>query len=323
MRSFWGGGWRVVRLAPAVVAAVVLAGLLPRPAAATAEGPTLSVAPDRLDGSLQCPSVFYAMRNPVLLVHGTATDSRDSWAWNYTHVLPDNGFSVCTVDLPDRALGDIQVSAEYVVHAIRAVAAASGQRVAVIGHSQGNLEVRWALRWWPDLRALVDDVISLGGPHHGASGADQVCLTGSCAAAAQQMRHGARFLAALNAGDETPGDPDYTSVYSATDELVQPPSTAVLDGAVNVEVQDLCPARPVHHGGLLYDYVVYAVVVDALTHPGPARPERLGGDICLDTWMPGVREPLTGNAVLYGPAFLALLHSTAVAQEPPLAAYAA
>jgi triacylglycerol lipase len=307
----------------AVVAAALLVGVLPRPGVA-ADGPTLSVAADRLEGSLSCPGTFSPLRAPVLLVHGTATDSRDSWAWNYTRVLRDLGIPVCTVDLPDRALGDIQVSAEYVVHAIRAVAAASGKRVAVMGHSQGNLEVRWALRWWPDLRPLVDDVISLGGPQHGASGADQVCLTGSCAAAAQQMRHGARFLAALNAGDETPGDSDYTSVFSATDELVQPPSTAVLNGGVNIEVQQLCPGRPVHHGGLLYDFVVYSVVVDALTHPGPARPARLAGDICLHTSMPGVAEPFTGNAVLYGPAFLALVqYQKPVAEEPPLATYAA
>jgi len=30
------------------------------------------------------------------------------------------------------------------------------------------------------------------------------------------MRRGARFLRALNAGDETPGDVDYTSVFSTT-----------------------------------------------------------------------------------------------------------
>ena len=315
-RSRWARGRRWL------TAIAFLAVLAPRPAVAAAAGPTLTVPEERLGSSLSCPARFSTFRNPVLLVHGTATNSRDSWAWNYVGALTDLGFPVCAVDLPERALGDIQVSAEYVVHAIRVVAAASGQQVAVIGHSQGNLEVRWALRWWPDLRPLVSDAVSLGGPHHGATGADQVCIMGSCAAAAQQMRHGARFLAALNAGDETPGDVDYTSVFSATDELVQPPATAVLNGATNVEVQDLCPGRPVHHGGLLDDFVVFSVVFDALTHPGPAAVSRLGGDVCAHAWMPGVAEPLTGNAVLYGPASLAMLHQKTVAHEPALASYA-
>lgn len=301
--------------------AAALALLAPRPVLA-AEGPALSVSQDRLAASLSCPSEFIPGRDPVLLVHGTATDSRDSWSWNYLRALPALGFSVCTVDLPERALGDIQTAAEYVVHAIRAMASASGRPVDVIGHSQGTLEPRWALRWWPDLRRLVDDDISLAGPHHGASGADQVCITGSCAPAAQQMRNGARFLAALNSGDETPGDVDYTSVFSATDELVQPPNSARLDGAVNILVQDLCPGRPVHHGGLLHDPAVFAVVLDALTHPGPADPARVDRATCNQPWMPGVEEPLTGNAMLYGPAFLALLRHGTVAEEPALAPYA-
>jgi triacylglycerol lipase len=207
----------------AVLAAAVLAGLLPRPVAASAEGPALTVPTDRLVGSVTCPDAFEADRDPVLLVHGTATDSYDSWSWNYMRALPALGFSVCTVDLPERALGDIQTASEYVVHAIRAIAAASKRKVDVIGHSQGTLEPRWALRWWPDIRRLVDDDISLAGPHHGASGAEQVCTTGSCAPAAQQMRFGSHFLTALDKGDETPGDVDYTSVFSQNDELVQPP----------------------------------------------------------------------------------------------------
>jgi pimeloyl-ACP methyl ester carboxylesterase len=301
--------------------ALVLAALLPRPASA-ADGPALTVSEEKLAASLSCPAQFEAWRDPVLLVHGTATNSRDSWSQNYLRVLPGHGFSVCTVDLPDRSLSDIQVASEYVVHAIRVMAAASGRQVAVIGHSQGTLEMRWALRWWPDVRPLVSDAISLAGPHHGASGADQVCLTGSCAPAVHQMRPPARFLAALNHGDETPGDVDYTSVFSSNDELVQPPGTAVLDGAVDVLVQDLCPGRSVHHGAFLYDAAVFALAFDALTPPGPADPARFDPATCHQLWMPGVDEPVTTNVVLYGPALAAVFVHPTVTEEPPLAPYA-
>ena len=304
-----------------LVAAAVLAPLAVRPAAA-AGGPALSVAEDRLAASLSCPGGFSGEHEPVLLVHGTATNTHESWSWNYLRALPALGIPVCTVDLPDRALGDIQVSAEYVVHAIRTVAAASGQRIDVIGHSQGSLEPRWALRWWPDLRNLVDDNVGLGGPHHGASGADQVCMTGSCAPAAQQMRTGARFLAALNHGDETLDGVDYTSIFSAHDELVQPPASARLDGAVNLLVQDLCPGRYVHHAGLVHDPAVFHLVLDALTHPGPADVSRFDTATCHRAWMLGVTEPATGNVMLYGPALLAVTVHDKVADEPPVAPYA-
>jgi pimeloyl-ACP methyl ester carboxylesterase len=305
-------------------ALAVVALLAPRPVAAgpAGDGPALSVPQAQLAASLSCPAEFSPWLDPVLLVHGTATNSRDSWSQNYSHVLPARGFSVCTVDLPDRALDDIQVSTEYVVNAVRTIAAASGRRVDVIGHSQGTLEMRWALRWWPDMASLVDDFISLAGPHHGASGAEQVCFTGSCAPAVQQMRPPSHFLAALNRGDETPGDVDYTSIFSSNDELVQPPRSAMLDGAVNIFVQELCPGRPVHHGALLYDAVVFALVNDALTHEGPAGPARFDAATCTQAWMPGMAEPVTTNVVLYGPAFAAVLAHSTVAEEPPLAPYA-
>ena len=315
MRTAAGRSW--------LMAVAILATVAPRPAAAgLGDGPALSVPEERLAASLTCPAEFSPWRDPVLLVHGTATNSRDTWSQNYLHVLPAQGFSVCAVDLPDRALGDIQVAAEYVVHAVRAVAAASGRRVDVIGHSQGTLEMRWALRWWPDVARLVDDAISLAGPHHGASGADQFCLTGACAPAVHQMRPPARFLAALNSGDETPGEVGYTSIYSENDELVQPPGSAVLDGAVNVLVQDLCPGRPVHHGGLLHDAAAFALVMDALTYPGPADPSRFDAAACSQPWMPGVNEPVTGNVMLYGPAITAAILHEPVSQEPAVAPYA-
>ena len=204
---------------------------------------------------------------------------------------------------------------------VRTMAAASGRQVDVIGHSQGTLEMRWALRWWPDVRRHVDDAISLADPHHGASGADQFCPMDSCAPAVHQMRPPARFLTALNSHDETPGG-DHTSVFSANDELVQPPRSAVLDGAVNVLVQDLCPGRPVHHGALLYDAVVFAVVLDALSNPGPADLSRFDPATCHQAWMPGVAEPVTTNVILYGPAFLAVTAHDKTSEEPPLAPYA-
>ena len=108
------------------------------PAAAHAD-PPLDVAPGALRAALQCPARFaHRDRNPVLLVHGTGLNADESWDWNYELALPPSGYDWCAVTLPDRALGDIQVSAEYVVYAIERIHALTHRRLTVITHSQGG-----------------------------------------------------------------------------------------------------------------------------------------------------------------------------------------
>lgn len=311
-----------MRLIAAVAVLAVLVGTAPASGAET--GPALRVPSDELDASLRCPAGFvHPDREPVLLVHGTAVTPEEHWGWNYAEALPAAGFDVCLVRLPDRALGDIQVSAEYVVHAVRTMAAESGSTVDVIGHSQGTLEPRWAVRWWPDVRAAIDDLVMLAGPHHGTFSADGSCIAGSCFPAAWQMRHGSTFLGLLNTGDETPGEVEYSSIYSATDELVQPPTTAFLDGASNVLVQDVCPVRPVHHVGLNEDRVVWELTVDALVSEGAADPEGVSSSACFDPFMPNVNalDAISGNLAVYGNGGLAVAAHDTTDREPEPAPY--
>jgi triacylglycerol lipase len=262
------------------------------PARADAGDPPYSVPVSSLAAGLSCPGGFtHPGHEPVLLVHGTGATPAENWGWNYLPVLPQLGWDVCTVALPGRALGDIQVSAEYVVYAIRAMYAASGSKVEVLGHSQGPLEPRWALKWWPSLRAQVDDLVMLAAPNHGAVLADPSYW---CFASCQQMKTGAKFLAALNAGGETPPGPSYTSIYSLTDEMVQPAApqaTSALAGdsgtTSNVLIQNVCPGRYVEHVQFADDAAVFAVVMDAFTHAGPADPGRVNRSVCSQGTFPG------------------------------------
>ncbi|MEW5848252.1 MAG: lipase [Myxococcota bacterium] len=246
-------------------------------------GPPLTVAPALLEASLRCTDDGSPWQEPVILVHGTSVLPEENWGWVYLRTLSARGLQVCTVALPVRALGDIQEASQYVVHAIRTVHARTGRRVDVLGHSQGGLEPRWALKWWPDTRDMVDDLVTLATPHHGSWLANVLSPLPCALKACLQMRRGSSFLEVLNRDDETPGAIDYTSLYSITDHAVLPASgqaSALLEGAVNLAIQDVCPGRVVMHLAFAWDPVVVALVVDALTHPGGVDPARLPKGIC-------------------------------------------
>lgn len=226
---------------------------------------------------------------PILLVHGTGVTRRQNFGWNYWTVLPAQGFEVCWVALPHGALQDAQVSAEYVAWAIKKIAAATDERVDVLGHSQGGLLPRWAIKWFASGRK-VDDYVGLATPNHGTSAADAASAGGRCFESCWQMRRSARFIAALNRDEETPGAISYTSIYTQTDELVQPVGTQDLQGGSNISLQDLCPGRPVDHVAIVGDAVTFSLVLDALTATGPADPERAGYD-CARGAMEGSDDP--------------------------------
>ena len=254
-----------------------------------------SVSRTKLDDALACRGGMSRLdgegkKQPVLLVHGTGIDRRESWSWNYWDVLHQRGFEVCWVDLPGRALVDAQRSSEYVARAYTVIHRRTGEKVDVLGHSQGGLEPRWAIKWFRSGRHVAD-YISLATPNHGTVVADASAEGDGCFPSCWQMCTVAEFIAALNHDGETPGPIHYTNVYSATDELVQPVGTSALSGASNVLLQDVCPGRPVDHGTILGDFVTFKLVMDALVNPGPARPDRLPPTVCAGTSMPGVGTP--------------------------------
>ena len=259
------------------------------PAGAAPIDPPLAVPTSSLAAALSCTGPAQSTHQPVLLVHGTGATPGENWGSNYALVLPQLGYDVCTVALPGRALGDIQVSAEYVVYAIRTMYTTYNKKVDILGHSQGPLEPRWAIKWWPSLRSQVDHVVMMAAPNHGTAVASAAL---ACSDACLQMRPGSQFLAALNAGDETPDGPSYVSIYSLTDELVQPAApqaTSALVGAQNVLMQDVCPGRVVEHVQFAFDAAVYGVVMDAFTHPGsPVDLTRVDRSVCNQGSFPGV-----------------------------------
>jgi len=73
------------------------------------------------------------------LVHGITQTGLEDWDWNYVPALTNAGIDVCTVGLPDRALTDIQISAEYVVYAVRQMRDERGFAAALAWPGSSNM----------------------------------------------------------------------------------------------------------------------------------------------------------------------------------------
>lgn len=293
-------------------------------AAETRSGPPLTADEAKMAAALRCPATFSSSRSPVLLVHGTGGSAAVNWESGLLRVLQQQGYDACTVDLPKNSWGDIQFAAEYVVYSAKQMAQRSGRKVSFVAHSQGVMQVNWALKWWPEVAALADDVIGLSGSYHGVGLADSICAPRLCPPSAWQMDYGSEFVAAMNRDDETPGPADYSSLYSMTDGNVLPASSE-LAGARNIAVQDLCPDREVGHSHMLVDAVALALVLDALGHDGPAVAGRVGPGLCGRDMAEGVDEQRAsyqenvGGAIVYGAT---IASAGLVTSEPPLASYA-
>lgn len=312
------------RTATVVLAAVLGVAVVAPPASASSD-PAFQTPQATLDAALRCPATFsHPSREPVLLVHGTGMTYEEAWSWGYADALTSMGYDVCGVELPSYGLTDMQVSSEYVANAILRINQATGHKVDVVGHSQGNLEIRWAVKYWTAAQAVVDDVVMLGSPSHGGLPANGMCVLSLCNPAAWQMSAGSDFLAALNSGDETPGSISYTSVYSRTDEVIVPWTTAVTQGAQNIAIQDVCPLRTVLHVGLLYDAVAFRLTLDALSHAGPAQPSRIPFTTCLSAVAPGVTAAdITVLNGVVGPLIAARIALAPMTlREPALQPYA-
>jgi triacylglycerol lipase len=293
--------------------------------------PPISIPRSTLEAAFHCHGeIEGATREPLLFVTGTGATGEEGYLIG-RGAFEAAGHPVCDVDFPDYTTADIQISVQYLVWAIRRESQLSGRRIAIFGISQGGLLPRFALTYWPDLRAKVTDVLAAAGTQHGTTvvgPAGPCSATNPCPPAGWQQAAGSRLLAALNSQPfEAPGPTAWTTVRSATDEVVQPQTgnhpTSALKGATNILIQAVCPGRATTHIGTAVDSVTFAAFLDAISHKGAAKVSRLPADVCAHAYAPGLSEATTttfleGAAGLIGSQESSVPTATA---EPKVRAY--
>lgn len=128
----------------------------------------------------------------------------------------------------------------------------STKKIFIIGHSQGNINIQWALAFWPSVRQYVTGFISLAGDFHGTAEGPLLCtaqniVQGGCSPSVFQQSVGSNYLAAQNTIGGSALVPT-TSIYTIFDDIIQPEiinPTSELPGAVNLRIQGSFLSRAV------------------------------------------------------------------------------
>jgi hypothetical protein len=251
--------------------------------------------------------------------------------------------------MPGRTLGDAQVSSEYVASAIQSLYSMSGNKqILLIGHSQGNLNIQWALNYWPSTRSKVASYASFSGDFQGTgegpilAAVQDLAVKGTDPSVIQQsvlLGQQSNFLKALNKRGNMALVPT-TSLYGIEDEIIQPVTTATTLGGggaafTRTSVQAICPLQVVDHFEILINSVAFYLALDAFTYGGAANIARASQnyDMCSSEFAPGISDfaiPDTVSeafkeAIAAGSEGIGTtggLLSQRAAVEPPLMSYA-
>jgi triacylglycerol lipase len=167
-----------------------------------------------------------ASGTPLLLVHGYFCN-RGVWR-ALARWLEARGYRVYTVDL-EPVFGDIDAFVDLVAQRIDAIGVATGHPVQVIAASMGGLVMRAYLRRHGGAR--VAKLITLGSPHHGSRHAWLALGING-----RQMRPGSDWLRGLADAEGGSLGVPVVSIYSCHDNMVSPPSSSRLEGALNLPI---------------------------------------------------------------------------------------
>ncbi len=173
------------------------------------------------------------------------------------------GRTAIVLALPDNAFGDLRGQQQVLAAQVQAELAKGARSVDLVGYSAGGLVA--GLYAEADA-AHVRRVVTLGSPLHGTNVAALAAsyLPSACPSACQQMVPGSDLLRQLDAANPAARGVFWFSVWTKTDGAVTPPESAVLPGAVNVELQSVCADSAVDHVQLPSDPLAMGLAVQAL-----------------------------------------------------------
>ncbi|MEV5572422.1 hypothetical protein AB0L06_20460 [Spirillospora sp. NPDC052269] len=207
------------------------------------------------------PAADQSAPGPVVLVpgYGGGTDGLAALAMRFERV----GRRTVIVAPPGDGTGDLRKQANALDRRVNALLRGGAPSVDVVGYSAGGVVTRlWARDH--DGAHKARRIVTLGSPHQGAdvSAAGAALSPGACPTACRQLVPSSSLLRGL--GHRVGDSPEWMSVWTTRDQVVTPPESARLDGAINVVLQEICPDAATSHEDLPSDPLVGGIVLRAL-----------------------------------------------------------
>jgi triacylglycerol lipase len=219
------------------------------------------------------PSADASRPGDVLLVpgYGGSTIALDTLAGRIA-AAGGSGFHPTVVRLAGDGTGDLQVQANVLNGYVNQALARGSGPVTVIGYSAGGV-VAWLWDVEYDGVAKARRIITLGSPLHGADLAaiGAADAPGACPPACAELVPGSSMLHRLQ-GTGSASRPPWLSLWTTDDQVVQPPDSARLPGAVNVPLQSVCPGVSIGHGQLPTAPLVVGIVLRTLHNTALSSP---------------------------------------------------
>ena len=224
--------------------------------------------------SLPAPTAAQGSFGAVLLVpgYGGSTAALDTLADR----IRVTGRTTQIVRLPGNGTGDLTVQAAVLNGYVNRALRGGTGLVDVIGYSAGGVVARlWDVLYGGSRKA--GRIITLGSPLNGTrvAAAGNAADPAACPVACQQLVPGSSLLTRLQKTPLT-RRPGWLSLWTVDDQVVRPPESARLAGAVNVPLQSVCPNALIAHGQLPSQPLVIGIVLRALGAGPLTAPRPLG-----------------------------------------------
>jgi len=194
--------------------------------------------------------------NPLILVHGRNADS-GVWGGLKSYLLTQ-GYTDDLLfgwDYDSTQSTNEVLAGQFKTYVGNVLSQAGANKVDIVAHSLGSLLTRWFIKFGGG-KDSVRQWISIAGPNHGTQ------LGWLCALwdqGCRDMTPGSYVITNLNQNTETPNPTQYTTIWSAGDEQISPPTSTPLSGANNIQVSQM------KHNELLTSEEVFEHILNTLT----------------------------------------------------------
>ncbi len=220
----------------------------------------------------------------VLLITGVTIPAE--WFEPIEARLIRDGFIPIVYEPPDLLSGDLFQNSAWLADVVDQVRAETGHdKIDILAECTGGLIARHYIQSLGGDQ-YVSRMVTFISPQHGVAKAPMAAEFAGWPAL-YHLSPGSDFLQAVNDAP-LPENVPITSIYTCTDEYIQPYETSIIPGAKNIGLCD----EFVGHFQFFYDPEIYLIMHGALTEPLPSDPP--GGP---DLDGPDAPEPPVGESL--------------------------